>query len=65
METYNEVKHDIDEYSNYIIIGIIICLIATLFSILARIYNCLCCIPNCIISCRKCCCKTRGYSQLE
>lgn len=61
METYTEVKNDIDKYEDYIVIGVILILLCCICSILIKIYDCICCLPKCITRC----CKTNNYNRLE
>ena len=61
METYNEVKTEVDHYEDYIVVGVIIILICCIFSIIIKIYDCLCCVPKCIYRC----CKSTNYNRLE
>ena len=60
MDTYNEVKHDIDKYEDYIVVGVILLLLCCICSILIKIYDCVCCLPKCISRC----CKTSSYESL-
>ena len=61
METYNEVKNEVDHYEDYIVGGVILILICCICSILIKIYDCVCCLPKCIGRF----CKSNNYNRLE